>query len=159
MEDGMARSQWDVCRSESVQHNMQNLPEFDRNMGNMGHAKTLTSYKSMPDVTERKRSSLGLVHKDKLKKHSKSTIQLELDVNGYDEEESDAIVMSEQRQPGRTPSLLCGFSNLKLKNRNVDTISLVITDVLSRCKEISFEHVENHFRVKIKYINFDIVPF
>jgi hypothetical protein len=137
-------------RSESLLHNMQNLPEFNSSLGNMGHMKTLSSYKSMSDLTERKRTSLGLGHKDKIKKHSKSTIQLELDVNGYVDEEFDASIVS--RQPGKTPSLLCGFSNLKLKNRNVNTISFVISGVLGRCKEISFEHVANHFRVYI-YMN------
>jgi hypothetical protein len=150
------RLPWERMRStsESLQYNMQSLPEFNSSMGNSGQHKSLSSYKSMSDVTEKKRGILGLVNKDKLKKHSKSTIQLELDVNGYDDEDSGTLIVTEIRQPGRTPSLLCGFSNLKLKNRNVDTISLVISGVLSRCKEISFEHVANHFRVSIGSVTF-----
>ena len=89
----------------------------------------------------------ALCPKDKLKKHSKSAIQLELDVNGATDEEFLQLGETDHYQPARTPSVLCNQTHFQLENWNNETIIRIIHDVLSRCEEISYEYIEADFKV------------
>lgn len=89
-----------------------------------------------------------LQQRDKLNKHSKSAIQLELDVNGVNDEESLKIAEIEQYEPARTPSVLCSQTHFHLENLSSSTIVLVIHNVLSQCEEISYEYNDIDFKVR-----------
>ena len=91
---------------------------------------------------------LKLQQRDKLKKHSKSAIQLELDVNGVNDEEYFKIAEAEQFEPAKTPSVLCSQTHFQLENWSSSTIILVIHSVLSRCEEISYEYLDTDFKVR-----------
>ena len=88
-----------------------------------------------------------LEQKHKLKKHNKSAIQLELDVNGVNDEEVFQAAEIDQYQPSKTPSVLCSQTHFHIENWDPQTIIFVVNDVLSRCEEISYEYVDADFKV------------
>jgi hypothetical protein len=83
----------------------------------------------------------------KFNKTTKSAIQLELDVNGLDDEEFFHVSDIDQYQPARTPSMLCSQTHFKLENWHPQTIFTVIENVLNRCREVSYEYIETDFKV------------
>jgi hypothetical protein len=86
----------------------------------------------------------------KSRKTSKSTIHLELDVNRELGEDGDLDIDDiDQPQPGRTPSLLCGLTNIRLVNWRLHQIILVIDQVLRRCAEVSYEYVHSEIKVSV----------
>ena len=77
----------------------------------------------------------------------KSAIQLELDVNGVNDEEFFHVNDIDQYQPAKTPSVLCSHTHFKLANWHPQNLFSVIDGVLNRCKEISYEYIETDFKV------------
>ena len=77
----------------------------------------------------------------------KSAIQLELDVNGVNDEEFFHVNDIDQYRPAKTPSVLCSQTHFKLANWHPHNLFSVIDGVLSKCNEISYEYIATDFKV------------
>lgn len=77
----------------------------------------------------------------------KSAIQLELDVNGVNDEDFFHVNDIDQYQPAKTPSVLCSHTHFKLANWHTQNLFSVIDGVLNKCSEISYEYIATDFKV------------
>ena len=117
------------------------LLRFGKSYGHLSEMTTVTAVKG--ESYSRNNSDPSY----KFKKSTKSAIQLELDVNGLDDEDFFHVNDIDRYQPAKTPSVLCSQTHFRLENWLPQTIFTVVENVLNRCREVSYEYIETDFKV------------